>query len=62
MFSAPDDVYVAPLSPEHADIANPVWSRKFDGSDLYMKDAIKNNPSRGVFGKETGDLRSWIMR
>lgn len=60
---APSDCDIRSLEDKDSSIINNLWA--YGGTpetEAYVKLMIALNPSRGLYGKEENDLRSWILR
>jgi len=61
-YSIPDDIYVAPITEEHAEIVNEEWPHKSEGSVHFVRSMLMLNGGLGLFDKNTNQLLSWLLK
>lgn len=58
----PDDVYVAPLRPEHATLIDREWPHRSAKSEAFIRTILTlNDDGIGLFEKNTDQLLSWVF-
>lgn len=54
----PEGFYVDSLKEGDVNLMNQLWAQKYDGSEQFLKTAIRMNPSTGIY-KNDGELVAW---
>lgn len=61
IFRAPEGFELKPLTTDLIKKINKAWPGRFANSEKFIEEAIKYNPSMGLYDKD-GELVAWNMR
>jgi hypothetical protein len=60
-FSVPDGYEFRSLELNDVDSINSLWPHRFPGSEIYLRNLIRNNLTLGIINVVDDELLAWIM-
>jgi len=57
----PEGFYFSSLNQSHVPKINSAWAQKSATSEKFLSNCIEQNPSTGIFSRETGELIAWCL-